>query len=201
MTDPKVCRCPACKEARVEIIKYQNMEIVEALNDLAERLPDLKAPDFAAIISTVEEASGQTQSRETSNLFEGEEALDDEQVAVFHETKTETPASYLEANWNPQVLFVAQMAAEIKNRRKKTNKERRQVKRLMRQIQWDLERIYPNADLLEAISVLLDQDLVWSGDFDDLREPLAELLIKLQSINLFNDELVRLAKVLIYTPK
>jgi hypothetical protein len=45
------------------------------------------------------------------------------------------------------------------------------------------------------MSLLTDQDLVWHGDFDTLREPIAELMFKVHQTGLFKDEVNRLASI------
>lgn len=90
-----------------------------------------------------------------------------------------------------------QIRRNVRKSQRAMLRDQRRVKRHMSAIRADLIKVYPSSNLVDAMSLLLDQDLVWSGDFDDLREPLAGLLFKLHSLRLLDDEVEQMARLLL----
>jgi hypothetical protein len=118
--------------------------------------------------------------------------MEPEPVVVFIETTEDEPTVSLSD--------LKDISRDLRKRRREWQAEKRRVAKQMQRIRVDMDRLYPDPDLVEALALLLDQDLVWHGDFDDLREPLAELLLKLHACGVFTDDVTRLAKLLLCIP-
>ena len=97
-------------------------------------------------------------------------------------------------------LPLSQVRRDIRRKRRALETERRNTNRHMKAIKKDLDRMFPNSDVLEAVDVLVDLDIVWAGDFDKLREPLADLLLKVDKSGLFHDDVEQIIRVLLSAP-
>ena len=94
-----------------------------------------------------------------------------------------------------EIELFKQIARDTKRRRREMARDRRKIQKSLKTIALELKVIYPDPVLVEAVSLLTDQDLVWHGDFDTLREPIAELMFKVHQTGLFKDEVNRLASI------
>ena len=97
-------------------------------------------------------------------------------------------------------LPLRQVRRDIRRKRRALESERRNTNRHMRAIKKDLDRMFPNSDVLDTVDLLVDLDVVWSGDFDKLREPLADLLLKVDKSGLFQNDVEQIIRVLLSAP-
>jgi hypothetical protein len=99
---------------------------------------------------------------------------------------------------NQMLLIVKASYRELKRERRRVDAERKRISRELKKIEHELSRIYPHPELVEAYGLLLDLDYVWQGDFDYLREPLANLLFKINQAGLFPDDVKRISRILLH---
>ena len=118
----------------------------------------------------------------------------DEPLVVFWD------AAHFQEGQEMSLTDLKGISSQLRRRRREWEAEKRRVEKVMSKIRVDMERLYPNENLVEALALLLDQDLVWSGDFDLLREPLAELLLKLHACGVFTEDVDRLTQEILYIP-
>jgi hypothetical protein len=98
----------------------------------------------------------------------------------------------------PMLIVIKENYRELKRQRRKIEADRRRIDRELRKIGKELSRIYPQPELVEAYELLLDLDYVWKGDFDYLRHPLADLLLKVNQAGLFPDDVKRITRILLH---
>lgn len=96
------------------------------------------------------------------------------------------------------LLIVKANYRDLKRERRRIDLERKRINRELHKIQNELDKIYPHPELIEAYELLLDLDYVWKGDFDYLREPLADLLLKISRAGLFPDDVKRITRILLH---
>jgi hypothetical protein len=92
------------------------------------------------------------------------------------------------------------IAKDLRKRRRAWEAEKRRTEKAMARIRVDMERLYPDPSLVDALALLMDEDQPWFGDFDLMREPLAELLLKLHACGVMQDDVERLTDVILYVP-
>jgi hypothetical protein len=80
---------------------------------------------------------------------------------------------------------------------REVQRNRRRVNRELRRIQRQLRLIVPNETFVEAIEMLRDLDYVWRGDFDEIREPLAELIVEVNRAGLFPSHIDEITRILL----
>lgn len=85
----------------------------------------------------------------------------------------------------------------VRKMRKTWEREKNKVQRDLRKIRYDLQRLYPDPKMLRALDKLVDLDTAWVGDPDDLREPLAALLLKCFACGVFKEETSAVVKILV----
>jgi hypothetical protein len=90
---------------------------------------------------------------------------------------------------------------DLRRYRRSVERNQRRIARELDRIQKDLDKIYPNPSIIAAHELLTDPDYAWNGDFDDLREPLAELILKINKAGLFPDDVDTISRILLSAPR
>ena len=100
-------------------------------------------------------------------------------------------------------MFVelSQARKDLRRYRRTVKRDQRRIARELAKIQKDLDKIYPNPSIIAAHELLLDPDYAWGGDFDDLREPLAELILKINRAGLFPNDVDTISRILLSAPR
>ena len=98
---------------------------------------------------------------------------------------------------NETVKALAESRRQLRAHVKAVEKNRRRINRELRKIQRDLDRLYPDDTVIEAVDMLCDLDYVWRGDFDKLREPLADLIIEANRAGMFPSHINEINRILL----
>ena len=94
-------------------------------------------------------------------------------------------------------INIKQIARDARRQRIQLEAQQRKTQKIMARLMKDLGRLYPHEDFMQAIIILENPDLVWLGDFDNVRIPLAALMLKAHATGVFNDELVEVTEAIL----
>ena len=123
--------------------------------------------------------------------------MDLEPVELFSQAGSQTKAKGNQMSDQTLIKQLKVINKDLKKRVKVQRSQQRNLDKHIQKINRSFVILHPNQEVLEAITLLIDDDLVWSGDFDDLRHPIANLMIKAETMGLFKEDLAVLSKTLL----
>jgi hypothetical protein len=129
--------------------------------------------------------------------LEDQKTLDLEPVELFSQAGSQTKAKGNQMSDQTLIKQLKVINKDLKKRVKVQRSQQRNLDKHIQKINRSFVILHPNQEVLEAITLLIDDDLVWSGDFDDLRHPIANLMIKAETMGLFKEDLAVLSKTLL----
>jgi hypothetical protein len=88
----------------------------------------------------------------------------------------------------------------VRRKRREWEKDKKRIARQMRKLEKELDILYPNPRLTAAINLFRDEDVVWRGDIDLLRHPIADVLEKMNACGLFVEEANLIAEMILLEP-
>jgi uncharacterized membrane protein len=90
-----------------------------------------------------------------------------------------------------------QILRAVKRKRKEWQRDKKRLARQMRKLEREIGTLYPNPALSTAIELFRDEDIVWRGDVDLIRIPVADLLEKINACGLFVEEANEIAAMIL----
>ena len=94
-------------------------------------------------------------------------------------------------------INIKQIARDTRRKRIQLEIQQRKTQKIMARLVKDLGRLYPHEDFMQAVIILENPDLIWLGDFDNIRIPLAAFMIKANATGVFEDELAELTEAIL----